>query len=96
MDSLCDLDDGFSFMAIPSDSKAPEDQHVYWVNMTAHAPRMFHLDDESDHFEPLPADTREKDIAWMIAQFPGDIKRLRKLYGAENVTMDWGVFRWTS
>lgn len=96
MDSLSDLD-GANFMAIPSDSKAPKNEHVYWINRTkGRDGRPLHLDGLSNYFGPLPSDTREKDIVWMLEAHGKDIARMEKLYGVEHVSFDWGVFRWTS
>lgn len=93
---LDDTDGGFGFMAMPDDGAAPKGEHVYWVNFMNGAPRKFHISEEADYFEPLSCDTREGDIQWMREKFADDLVRLYAIYGVQNVTLDWGVFGWTS
>jgi len=90
-------EDGVGFMDIPPNSSTPRGEHVYFVNiMLPPRPRMFFLDEEVEHFEPMPASQRDVDIGWMEDRFRDDIQRFRELYGDQNVTLDWGVFGWTS
>ena len=86
-------DDDFGLMEF-SGENWPKDEHVYLVNLTPDMPqRRFNIDNE-EHFESLADDTRARDLAYLEKEHAADIAKLRKLYGADNVTLAWGVFRW--